>query len=64
MTMPKVVSPTIGRANVRKRKPSEINPSAMPASVESSAARGVTLVNAVGDERQHQFDDPRAECGE
>ena len=39
--MPSVVSPTIGRANARKRKPIAMNVSAMPASVERSAARGV-----------------------
>ena len=33
----------MGLANVRKRNPSDMNPSAMPASVESSAARGVAL---------------------
>ena len=35
--------PTIGRAKARNKKPNEMNPSAMPASVESSAARGVAL---------------------
>ena len=43
ITIPNVVNPTIGRANVRKRKPPEMNAIAMPASVERSAARGVAL---------------------
>ena len=43
MTMASVVRPTTGWAKVRKRNPREMNPSAMPARVESSAARGVAL---------------------
>jgi hypothetical protein len=43
ITIASVVNPTSGRANVRNRKPSEMKLSAMPASVDSSAARGVIL---------------------
>ena len=64
ITMPSVVSPTMGRANVRNRKPSEMNPSAMPASVESSAARGVDLAHPLRDERAGELDHARAECGD
>ena len=43
MTIASVVRPMTGCANVRKRKPSEMKLSAMPASVERSAARGVAF---------------------